>query len=112
MLFYQPEVELTTRRIVGLEALIRWQHPERGLVPPMEFIPAAEETGMILPIGDWGLSEACSQIQAGAARIRQYVAARLRESLRAAVLARGAGRPRGGAAAAVRQSPAASSAWR
>jgi EAL domain-containing protein (putative c-di-GMP-specific phosphodiesterase class I) len=63
VLHYQPTVELETRKIVSLEALIRWQHPERGLVPPLEFIPAAEETGMILPIGDWGLSEACSQIQ-------------------------------------------------
>jgi EAL domain-containing protein (putative c-di-GMP-specific phosphodiesterase class I) len=63
VLFYQPEVELSTRRIVGLEALIRWQHPERGLVPPMDFIPLAESSGLILPIGDWGLSEACGQIQ-------------------------------------------------
>jgi EAL domain-containing protein (putative c-di-GMP-specific phosphodiesterase class I) len=63
VLYYQPEVELATRKIVGLEALIRWAHPERGLVPPMDFIPMAEESGMILPIGDWGLSEACSQIQ-------------------------------------------------
>jgi EAL domain-containing protein (putative c-di-GMP-specific phosphodiesterase class I) len=62
VLFYQPEVELATRRIVGLEALIRWAHPERGLVPPMDFIPLAEECGMILPIGDWGLSEVCNQI--------------------------------------------------
>ncbi len=60
---YQPEIELASRRIVGLEALIRWKHPERGLIPPMDFIPLAEESGLILPIGDWGLSEACSQIQ-------------------------------------------------
>lgn len=62
-LFYQPEVELATRKIIGLEALIRWAHPERGLIPPLDFIPSAEECGMILPIGDWGLAEACTQIQ-------------------------------------------------
>ena len=64
VLYYQPEVEIETLRIVGLEALIRWQHPERGLVPPMDFIPHAEQCGLIHSIGDWGLAEACSQIQA------------------------------------------------
>ena len=63
VLHYQPEIELATHKIVGLEALIRWQHPERGLLPPGEFIQAAEEVRMILPIGDWALAEVCNQIQ-------------------------------------------------
>ncbi len=64
VLFYQPEVEIATGRIVGLEALIRWKHPRRGLLSPQSFIPHAEENGMILPIGDWGLAHACRQLQA------------------------------------------------
>ena len=63
VLHYQPEIELASCRIVGVEALIRWIHPTRGCVPPLEFIPNAEECGLILPIGDWGLAEACNQIQ-------------------------------------------------
>lgn len=62
VLHYQPEFDLATRRIIGFEALIRWQHPRRGLVMPNEFIPVAEETGLILPLGDWGLMEACRQM--------------------------------------------------
>jgi EAL domain-containing protein (putative c-di-GMP-specific phosphodiesterase class I) len=63
VLHYQPEIDLSTRRIVALEALIRWNHPERGMIAPMDFIPAAEENGLILPIGDWVMEEVCRQIQ-------------------------------------------------
>jgi diguanylate cyclase (GGDEF)-like protein len=61
VLHYQPLVELGSERIVGHEALLRWQHPTRGLVPPLSFVPLAEETGLILPMGRWVLATAASQ---------------------------------------------------
>ena len=75
-LYYQPVVD-TNGKIHGAEALIRWNHPERGCIPPMDFIPIAEETGLIIPIGRWALFTACRQISAWMKKHKLYVSINL-----------------------------------
>jgi diguanylate cyclase (GGDEF)-like protein/PAS domain S-box-containing protein len=68
VLYYQPKVDLASNKIVGMEALVRWRHPERGLVSPGDFISVAEETGLIVPLGNWVLRQACEQTKRWADR--------------------------------------------
>ncbi|MES2116547.1 MAG: bifunctional diguanylate cyclase/phosphodiesterase, partial [Pseudomonadota bacterium] len=63
LLHYQPKFSISTGKIIGAEALVRWHHPERGLVPPAEFIPLAEATGLVVQVGEWVLEAACAQAQ-------------------------------------------------
>ena len=82
-LFYQPQMELHTQRVIGMEALLRWNHPEQGFLPPERFVPFAEETGLIIPIGEWVIRTACMEAmrwqQAGLSPLRVAVNLSMRQ---------------------------------
>jgi diguanylate cyclase (GGDEF)-like protein len=85
-LHYQPVVATATGAVVGVEALVRWEHPELGLVPPDQFVPVAEETGLIIPIGSWVLREACAQLADWRSRLPLPAGFRVSVNLSAAQL--------------------------
>jgi len=87
-LHYQPIVSLETRRITGFEALVRWQHPDRGLLYPSEFLPLAEEAGLIIPISQWVLQEACQQMAKWRAEYRELRLVNVSVNLTSKFLAR------------------------
>ncbi len=110
---YQPMMSMRTGEMTGVEALVRWQHPERGLIPPNDFIPLAEATGLIRPLGLWVLREACRQAVAWEAEGRDHRGAQAQRQRVGA--AAPAGRPgRAGRRRAARRPacPAACSPWR
>jgi EAL domain-containing protein (putative c-di-GMP-specific phosphodiesterase class I) len=71
-LYYQPIVVLNTMKIIGFEALVRWKHPEKGIIGPLEFISVAEDTGLINPLGEWILNEACLQLNSWQEQFEEY----------------------------------------
>jgi diguanylate cyclase (GGDEF)-like protein/PAS domain S-box-containing protein len=88
LLYYQPIVELHSGYLLGVEALIRWRHPQRGLVMPAEFIPVAEETGQIVPLGRWVLAQACREVKVWQARLPEGRQVRVSVNVSAVQLAK------------------------
>jgi diguanylate cyclase (GGDEF)-like protein len=74
VVFYQPKIHLATRAVIGFEALLRWRHPQCGLIPPANFIPLAEETGLIISLGSWVLRQACIQLKSWQAKFARHPA--------------------------------------